>query len=185
MQTKMQTSCFWAALLFLTGCSCTVPILFVLVSVLTMTSGSVLNCLASYSRKQVLKSCNMLSSWNEPWEDNTCRMHLGSQSWLFGLQKLVNELSCLGWLFTLRHWCCLIENRTVLCFKVIPALWWISSKSTAVDLKPQLFPIGTSMNDQSWAHWQAKASTDNFSLVSRYLYVDSFKNVLSLPSCHF
>lgn len=123
MQTKVQTACFWAALLFLAGCSCMVPVLFVLVSVLRMTSGSALNCFASCSRKQLLKSCNVLNYWNEPWEDNTCRMHLRSQSWLFSLQKLVNELSCLGGFFIgLQHWCYRIENRTVVCFKVMLAL---------------------------------------------------------------
>lgn len=161
------------------------PVHLMLVTVLWMTSGSEWNCFASCSRKWLLKFCNMLNYRNEPWEDNMCGKHLMSQSWLFSLWKLVNELSCLGWLFHSPTLMYLVENGTVLYFKVILAVWWISLKSTAFDLEQQLFPIGTSVNNQSWPHWQAKASTDNFSLVSRYLYVDSFKNVLSLPSCHF
>lgn len=57
------------------------------------------NCFASCSRKRPLEFCNMLNYWNEPWEDNMCRMHLLTQSWVLSSQKWANELSSLRWLF--------------------------------------------------------------------------------------
>lgn len=75
-----------------------------------------LNCSASCSRKRPLEFCNMLNYWNEPWEDNICRMHLLTQSWVLSSQKWVNEPRSLGWLFHSWTLMYLVENWAVLCF---------------------------------------------------------------------
>lgn len=90
------------------------------------------NCFASCSRERPLEFCNMLNYWNEPCENNTRRTHLVAQFWVFSLQKWVKELNCLRWLFHTWTLMYLVENWTVLCFKVILALWWISLKVTAL-----------------------------------------------------